>query len=70
MTTKTAKAPGARVVVVGGVWRGRRGMVCGAADGTNSQRVTLDHRSEYDKGRQKDWAWIPVEFLQERGECA
>lgn len=60
--------PGQVVQVVGGVWRGRLGVVSGLPDGTNSQRVTLDHRSQYDKGRPKDWAWIPCEFLQAKGK--
>lgn len=57
------ETPGQRVAVIDGVYRGRVGVVHGKIDGTNSIRVVLDRRSKYDADRPKDWAWIPVAFL-------
>lgn len=56
------------VQIVGGVYRGRGGKVCGVPDGTNSVRVALDKRSAYDALRPVDYAWVPVEFLKIKGE--
>ena len=61
-------APGARVMVVGGVWRGRFGVVVSAPDRTNSVRVTMDKRSKYDEHKPHEWAWVPVDFLRIRGQ--
>lgn len=59
--------PGAVVVIMGGVYRGRQGRVCGEIDGTNSVRVQLHDRSKYDAARGPDFAWIPVEYLKNWG---
>ena len=56
--------PGALVLVINGVWRGRNGVTVGTPDATNNVRVVLDQRSHYDAGRPGEWAWIPLEFLQ------
>lgn len=59
----TVETPGQVVMVVSGIFRGRVGVVCGERDGTNSIRVKLSARSEYDALRPPEYTWIPLEFL-------
>lgn len=59
----TVMTPGQVVMIAGGNYRGRTGVVAGDVDGTNSIRVRLSIRSEYDALRPPEYAWVPVEFL-------